>query len=175
MIKKSKRLIIAFVFSLIFLTGIITCIICNLAISGNLTWSLIPVISICFSWLLMFPNIIFRKKGIEISLISLSIIIVPYLYLLSSLTGAEAVFSLGSVLALPSIVFLWIVYAVFKCFEKTRKSVAWGITFLSAIPFLFIINLILHKMIAEPIFDVWDLLSVFILLISAVISLNKKQ
>ncbi|MDE7364712.1 MAG: hypothetical protein K2N27_07505, partial [Ruminococcus sp.] len=55
--KKSKRLTIAFAFSLILLTGIITCFICNFAVSGGLTWSLIPFISICFAWFLLFPAI----------------------------------------------------------------------------------------------------------------------
>ena len=44
---------------------------------------------------------------------------------------------------------------------------AWGITFLLAVPFLFIINIVLSKMIAEPILDLWDLLTIFVLLILA--------
>lgn len=44
---------------------------------------------------------------------------------------------------------------------------ALGITFLLMIPFTLIINIILSKMTAEPVFDVWDMLFVFILLILA--------
>lgn len=172
--KKSKRLIITFSFSLIFLIGIITCLICNFAISGGLTWSLIPVISICFAWLLLFPSIILQKKEIITSLISLSIFIAPYLYFLSNLTKTKNVFSVGSVIALPAVVFLWLIYAVFRCFA-TRKSTALGITFLLTIPLVLIINLILHKMIAEPVFDIWDLLSVSVLLIFSSVFLLKKQ
>ena len=47
---------------------------------------------------------------------------------------------------------------------------ALGIIYLLAIPFMFIINIILSKMIAEPIFDIWDMLSIFILLILAFVS-----
>lgn len=171
-VKKSKRLIIIFVFFLIFLTGIITCIICNIAISGSLTWSLIPVVSICFASLLFFPNIVFLKKRTVLSLASLSIFIIPYLCLMSNLIGNENIFSIGSMIALPSVVFLWIVYTVFKCFK--RKSIALGITFLLGIPLIFVINLILYRMITEPIIDIWDLLSVFILLTLAAVSLSKK-
>lgn len=173
--KKSKRLTIAFAFSLILLTGIITCFICNFAISGSLTWSLIPFVSSCFAWLLLFPCIIFKKKEIVTGLISLSIFIIPYLYLLSDLTKTKTVFSVGSLTALSSIVFLWIVYAVFRRF-KTRKLIASGITFLLAVLLVFTINLILYKMTAEPVFDIWDFLSVFILLILAIVFLksNKK-
>ena len=44
---------------------------------------------------------------------------------------------------------------------------ATGITFLFAIPFNFLINTVLSKMIGEPVVDIWDILSVFILLIMA--------
>lgn len=39
--------------------------------------------------------------------------------------------------------------------------------FLLAIPFMFIVNIILSKMIEESVFDIWDMLSVVILLILA--------
>ena len=38
------------------------------------------------------------------------------------------------------------------------------------IPFIFAVNLILSKTIAEPVVDVWDMLSVFILSTMAFIS-----
>lgn len=84
------------------------CLICNIAISGNLTWALIPV---------------------------------------------------------SSIVFAWIIFVVFKRIE--RKIAALGTNFLSAIPFTIVVNVILSKMIEEPVLNVWDMLSIFILLILA--------
>lgn len=41
-----KNVMISILYSGTFLTGIMVCLICNLAISGNLTWSLIPISSI---------------------------------------------------------------------------------------------------------------------------------
>ncbi len=67
-----------------------------------------------------------------------------------------------------SIVFLWIIVAVFKCIE--RKLAALGTTFLSAIPFMVIVNVILSKMIEKPVLGVWDMLSIFILLLLAFVS-----
>ncbi len=163
----AKNVIISILFSITLFIGIMVCLICNIAISGNLTWSLIPVSSIVFAWVIFFPSIILGKRGIIISLISLSVFIVPYLFLLSSLIKTKEVFSVGVAMAVASIVFLWIIAAVFNCIGKTRKLIALGITFLLAIPFMFIINVILSKMIAEPIFDIWDMLSIFILLILA--------
>jgi hypothetical protein len=166
----TKNVIIPILFSVILLTGIMVCIICNIAISGNLTWSLIPVSSIVFAWLIFFPGIVLGKNKIIASLISLSIFIVPYLFLLGNLIKTKEIFSVGAVMAVPSIIFLWIIIAIFNYIGKTRKLLALGIIFLLAIPFMFIINIILYKMIAEPVFDIWDILSIFILSILAFIS-----
>lgn len=166
----TKNVIISILFSVSLLVGIMVCLICNIAISGNLTWSLIPVSSIIFAWVISFPSIIMGRKGIVVSFISLSVFIIPYLFLLSRLIKVKEVFSIGTAMAVVSIIFLWIIAAVFKRIGKTRKFLALGITFLLVIPFVFIINITLSRMIAEPIFDVWDMLFVFILLISAFIS-----
>lgn len=166
----TKNVIIPILFSVILLTGIMVCIICNIAISGNLTWSLIPVSSIVFAWLIFFPGIVLGKNKIIASLISLSIFILPYLFLLGNLIKTKEIFSVGAVMAVPSIIFLWIIIAIFNYIGKTRKLLALGIIFLLAIPFMFIINIILYKMIAEPVFDIWDILSIFILSILAFIS-----
>ena len=162
----TKNVIISILFSITLLTGIMV----NIAISGNLTWSLIPVSSIVFAWVISFPSIILGKRGIIISLISLSVFIIPYLFLLSSFLKVKEIFSIGTVMAVISIIFLWIIVAIFSRIGETSKLVILGITFLLAIPFMFIVNIILSKMIAEPIFDVWDMLSIFILLILAFIS-----
>jgi len=166
----AKNVIISIIFSITLLVGIMVCLICNIAISGNLTWSLIPVSSIVFAWAISFPGIILGKRGFIVSVISLSIFIIPYLFLLSRLIRVKEVFSVGAVTAVISIVFLWIIVALFSRIGKEKKLIAFGITFLSAIPFVLIVNAVLSKMIAEPLFDVWDMLSVFILLILAFVS-----
>lgn len=164
----TKNAIISILFSATLLIGIMVCLICNIAISGNLTWSLIPVSSIVFAWVISFPGILFGKRGIIVSLISLSAFIVPYLFLLGSLLKVKEVFSIGAVMAVASVAFLWIIVAVFKRIE--RKLAALGIAFLSAIPLMILVNALLSKMIEEPVLDVWDMLSIFILLILAFVS-----
>lgn len=154
-------------FSGVFLIGMMVCLICDAAISGRLTWSLIPASSIVFAWVLLFPTLAAGKRGIVLSLVSWSIFIVPYLFVLSRLTNTSGVFSIGTAMAAISTVFLWLTAAVFNRLGKTRTWMAWGITFLLAVPFLFIINIVLSKMIAEPILDLWDLLTIFVLLILA--------
>ena len=166
----TKNVIISILFSVTLLIGIMVCLICNIAISGNLTWSLIPVSSIVFAWVISFPSIILGKRGVVVSLIALSVFIFPYLFLLGNLIKVKEVFSVGAAVAVISIVFLWIIAALFSRIGKTRKLIALGITFLLAIPFMIIVNVILSKMIEEPIFDIWDMLSAFIFLIFAFVS-----
>ncbi len=166
----TRNVIISILFSVTLLIGIMVCLICNIAISGNLTWSPIPISSIVFAWVISFPSIILGKRGVVVSLISLSVFIIPYLFLLSHLIKVKEVFSVGAVMAVISIVFLWIIAVLFNRIWKKRKLIALGTTFLLIIPFVIIVNVILSKMIETPVFDVWDMLSVFILLIFAFVS-----
>lgn len=164
---KNKNVIISILFSAALAIGAMVCFICDVAISGHFTWSLIPASSIAFAWMIAFPGLIAGKRGIAVSLLSLSVFVIPYLYLLSRLLKVKEVGSIGAATAVPSIVFLWIIFAVFCFIGKTRKWAAFGISFLCTVPFVFVMNLILSKMIEEPVADEWDLLTVFVLLLLA--------
>ena len=59
----TKNGIISILFSAALLIGIMVCLICNIAISGNLTWSLIPAGSIVFAWAVCFPSMILGRRG----------------------------------------------------------------------------------------------------------------
>lgn len=159
-----KNVIISIIFSAILLTGIMVCAICDIAIYGNLTWSLFPISSIIFTWVVLFPITTLGKKGILGSLISISIFAIPYLYILSNLIKERAVFSIGAIMALISIVYIWFIFGIFNRL-RVRKFFATGITFLLSIPFMLLVNIILSRMISEPIIDMLDILSAFILLI----------
>ncbi len=165
-----KNRLIFTIFSGVLLTGILVCLICDAAISGGMTWFPIPACSILFAWLISGPAILYGKRGIIISLVSLSICLLPYLYLLSRLVGIREVFSVGAGMSAVSIPFLWVIYAVFSRLGRKKIPEALGISFLAGIPFQFAVNMILSKMIGEPIADVWDLLSDGLLLLLALVS-----
>lgn len=167
---RARNVLISLLYSAALLVGIMVCLICDLAISGRLTWSPIPVGSILFAWLIAIPGLLLGKRGIAASLLSLSFFILPYLYLLSRLLKVDAVFSIGTATSIISLAYLWILYAIFIRLGKIKKASAWGIAFLFAIPYMLLINLALSNMIGEPVFDVWDMMSVCILLILAVSS-----
>jgi len=161
-----KNAIISTIYTITLVIGIMVCCICDIAVSGTLTWSLIVLSSILFTWIASFPIILLGKKGVPVSLITISIITVPFMYILSRLINVNEVFSIGEIMSIISLVFLWMIYALFYRLKKTGKTFwATGIAFLFAIPFTFLINGTLSKMIGEPVIDIWDILSIFILLI----------
>ncbi len=161
-----KNVVISIIFSTTLLIGLIVCAICDIAISGNFTWSLIPISSIIFAWIVSFPVMILGKKGFLGGLTSISIFMIPYLYILSDLLNVKAVFSIGAIMSFISIVYIWIIFGIFNRL-KMRKLFAIGLIFSLSIPFMILVNVILSRLISEPIIDVWDILSVFIMLIVA--------
>ena len=165
--KVKKNMVISVVFSAVLLTGLASCLICDISIFCGLTGSLIPASSIVFAWLVCLPYMILGKRGAAACLLSLSVFVIPYLLVLSRLTGVKEVFYVGAVMAVVSITFLWIITAVFSYIGRTDKLAALGTAFLTAIPFVFCVNALLYKMIAEPIFDIWDMLTVLLLLVLA--------
>lgn len=103
---RSKNRMRLSLFSAVFVVGIMTCLICDIAISSRVTWSLIPVSSIVFAWFICFPTVRWGKKGIVGSLLSMSVCIVPYLFLMSRLVSVKEVFSVGAAASAASIIFM---------------------------------------------------------------------
>jgi len=162
--KAAKRKIIltqsiwAAAFSIVLLLGILVVSIVNTAISGVLTWALIPISAIVFAWLVCFPAIKFGAKGIFGSFITLSLFIVPFLYVLSSLIENNGlILAIGIRISAISIAFLWIVFGILKRL-KTRKLIGFAISLAFAIPLSFIINFTISRIIGGPRFDIWSIL-----------------
>lgn len=170
-VKKQKgrlRNIFAAVFSALCLTGIVVCAICDLAIAGGFTWSLFPISSVIFAWLVFFPALKFEKNGILCGLISLSALIIPFLYVLSLLVNVKQnslIMPIGVRMSVISIVYLW---AVFFLFRKIKsKLLAGGISLLLTVPVIFLINFILSKMIPTAFIDIWDILTLAVIALAS--------
>ena len=165
--RKNKSRVIPTVYTAALGIGILVCCLCDIAVSGTLGWSLTVLSSVFFAWIVSFPMLLLRKSGIVISLISVSIFTVPFLYILRILLNVGEIFRIGKVMSVIALVFLWTVFALYHRLKK-RKLLSAGIAFLLAIPFTVLINIALSKMLGEPVMDIWDILSVFILLTVAV-------
>lgn len=163
----SKNIMIATIYTITMMIGILVCCICDVAISGTLTWSLIVFSSILFAWIASFPVVLFGKKGVLAAMTAISILILPFIYILSALIKVYEVFSIGAVMSVIALIFLWGIYILYHRLSE-RKLLATGTAFLIAIPFTFLINIILSKKIGGPAIDTWDMLAVFILFLIAV-------
>lgn len=171
--KKKKRgsfhNILTLSFSLLLLIGIFVCSICDMAISGAFTWSLYPISSMLFAWFLFVPVLKYGTKGISGSLIALSLLIIPFLYVLSNiLGGSNLILPIGIPISALSIVYLWCVYFLFQKM-KVRKFLATACSLLLTVPLCFLINCSLSKLISEPLLDIWDLLTMGLLLTGSII------
>lgn len=165
--KKARSGATSLLFSGALLVGVLACVICDLAISGGFTWSPIPASALAFAWVVFFPVIRWEKRGVAASLLSLSIFIFPFLYLLGGLLEEKAVFTIGAVMAAISVAFWWLAFAVIRGLWKKSKPAALGVSFLLAALLELTLNFSLAKMIGGPMIDVWDALSVFLLVLLA--------
>lgn len=166
---KSLQDLCAWVFSLLLFGGVFTCVVCDVAITGGLSWSLYPISAIIFTWLVFFPVVKFGKKGIVGTLIALSVLIIPFLYVIDVLVkSSDLILPVGMRMAVLSVAYLWGVYGVFrKC--KKRRLFAVGLIFLLAIPIDILINISLAKMISLPIMTKGDVVEVFLLAVFAIV------
>lgn len=154
-------------FSASLLLGVAVCIICDMAIMGHLTWSLYVISSCIFTWLVFFPLVKNGIKGIRCSLISLSSLIIPFLFVLSQIIGEKRFMKPISIsVSLFSIAWLWFVYLLFtKLRDKKLNAMAYAL--LSSIPLSLAINISVSLILGDPILDAWDLLSCLLTLLPA--------
>lgn len=166
--KKSKfiRTIIAYSLYGTFFAAILSCSITNIAISGRLTWALIPIASCIFASLLTFPVLSFGKKGQIITLAILSIDIIPFLHILSAIIGTRMIVTIGTAPAAAGIIYIWVIFAFCKIFARKPLLII-AISVLCAVPLNIFINYYLYTVIKEPIVDSWDILSYSILLLAS--------
>ena len=150
----------ALLFSLLLLIGMLVSMVCDLSISGKLTWSLFPALSILLVWLVFFPVVLYGQRGIFWGLLALSLSLLPFLYGL--IQGHASILPAGGRMAVIGAAFLWIVFALFR-FWRNRKLLAVAVSCLTAIPGCAAVNLTLSGILGCPVLDRWDLLSFLVL------------
>lgn len=119
--------------SMTHLTALLICLVCNYCINLQLTWSLIVALSLTESWIIMWAALSAKKEAVKKVLLIISITTIPYLVILSVLLDLPLVSSLGSSIAILSLIAIWIIYSVFTRYSK-RIFLVIGISFLLSIP-----------------------------------------
>jgi transcriptional regulator with XRE-family HTH domain len=164
---RNIRLLCATIISTISLLGILVCIICDFAIAGRLTWSLFPICSIIFTWLVIMPILVWSKNGTFLSLTLFSLFLIPFLLILEWIIGIDRlIMPLGIPISILSILYLWVIYLLFTK-SKLKKYVAVAVTFILGLPISYGINSIVGKFTGQPTIDIWDVLTYSLLVISS--------
>lgn len=161
------RGIIAMLCSVSIFIGIMVCAICDIAVSGALTWAMIPIGSMFFAWIVILP-VLLGKRGIGGGLFFLSVFIFPYLYFLGERLHEKLVFSVGAAMSGISLAYLWIIFFLFRLL-RSRKLLAAAFTCLLLSSLNLSIKAVLVRMISETYINVWDFLSMFLFIIMAFI------
>lgn len=148
---KTLNIAIGFI-SLIFLISIFICILCDLVTSKTISWSIIPSCSIVLAWFIIIPIIRFKKNKWAISLLCLSILIIPFLWIIEKNTSSDGwLNSIGIPIAIVSLSYLWGVVYLF-CYTKINRWYCVSIAFI-IIPVLdIIIDIVLGRLLIDYFF-----------------------
>lgn len=164
--KKAPRIVMLLVLAL-GLVGIITTSIVDYALNSGFTWSLFSISAIIFSWLCVLPLFLQSKRRVDIALLSFSVFLLPFLFVISRLVGGSWFGGVAVPMAVAGLVILWAIRAVFA----TKLSI-WnklGISFLVVAAGNVGISFMSGRIFGVGGFDVWNLMSVAILVVIAVV------
>lgn len=150
-LKKIKIKYINIILLILGFVAILTCFIVDLAINVSLTWSLIVVGGILLLYLPGYVAIVEKKNRIFKTLLSITILIYPFLYLLQYVLQKS--FSVDSIwfyqcatsITALYLVFMWIIYFVVRIF-KWNVFFDFAFAFLISIPANVQTNIIVDSM-----------------------------
>ncbi|GFZ29612.1 hypothetical protein CSC2_01380 [Clostridium zeae] len=175
--KESVKFVAKIAITVTCLLGIFVCMICDMAISGAFTWSLYPISAISFSWLIIIPLFQLKKNNVCMSLVSLSVFIIPFLFILNKIIGGtKFMLPLGIPVSLIAIAYMWTIYILASIKNSAKWNMA-AISILLGIPVSLIINYIVAKFTNQPIINVWNILSWGIQVVLSIVLffIGKKQ
>ncbi len=95
-----------------FLLGAVVCLICNYAVSRELSWSLLVLVSLGAAWGILAPLFKAGQKRIFKGLLALSLLLFPYLAVLSFLLKVPLLRTMGMWIGAAALLGLWGVYSI---------------------------------------------------------------
>lgn len=122
-VKRLREILFAGI-SISFLLAAIICLICNYAVSGELSWSLLVLVSLLTTWGVLAPLFKGETCRIQKSLFVLSVLIFPYLAVLSLLLKVRFLRTMGMCLAAAGLLGIWGIYLVVTRMWSSRKYFA---------------------------------------------------
>lgn len=157
---KFWRDICAWGFTAVLAVAAVICAICDVTLTGRFTWSLYCFSSMAFAWAVLFPVLKFGVNGIVGSLAALTVLMIPFLYVLGRLTGTgELMMAIGVPTSLVCLVYLWGIFVAFKIWRH-RLMLVGAVFLLMEVPVELVVNWTVARVLAEPqVIEVWDILT----------------
>lgn len=147
----------AWCFTAALLLGGIVCAICDQAMNRYLSWAWYPISSVVLAWCVCFPVIRGGRKGILWSLAALTVLIVPFLYVLERLTHCD-ILPVGVPMAVLGLVLFWGLFAIWRWMGR-RKYWAAGWSFVLTAVMCLITNLVLVRLLDTAPVNLWNLIA----------------
>lgn len=107
-----------------FFLAAIVCLICNFAVSGELSWSRIVLASLIAAWAILTPLFRAQKKRICKSLLALSLMIFPYLAVLNVPLQVPLLRTMGMCIAIAALLGIWGLYGILTHVWSRKKYFA---------------------------------------------------
>ncbi len=123
--EKNMGKLLSAIISIALLIAIFTSVIVNIAVNKCLSWSILVIAGCLLGGCLFIPPLLFRKRGLTISLILLTILIIPFLevieYESAKLTGYSGwLWKLGFPISITWLLILWFMVFIIR---KTKLSI----------------------------------------------------
>lgn len=148
--------IFIFTISLIFLTSILICVLCDLLISKTISWSIIPSASIVLAWFVIIPIIRFEKNKWIISLASLSLLLIPFLWIVEQKCNNKGwLLPIAVPISIAVLIYLWGVVYLY-CYTKINK---WYVSSIIAI-FISVLDIAVNIVLEQFFIDYSILLTI---------------
>lgn len=134
--------------------AIIICALCDIGLGGG-GWSVYTTLSIPLGATVILGVLRELEKGDPVrgALITLSILIIPYLVAMQLVSHAP-VAKIGVPCAVLSLAYLWVCFFISKKFSKSR-GIMLGLIFALAIPLDLLVNLTVYLLASEPDHEFW--------------------
>ncbi|MGO4937512.1 helix-turn-helix domain-containing protein [Fundicoccus sp. Sow4_H7] len=155
--KKSLSLV-----SLILLVVVLASVLIDFLTIGHLTWSAIVLISVGFAWGSIIPIFLVKNQPVLTSMVTLSILTIPYLYLLDKVLRLDGILiRIAIPVAVAAYIYLWGIYIAYRYLDFTWIRIGMVAAF-GAVALSTVINLILRMNIETPFFTFWNIFTIVI-------------
>lgn len=148
----------------VFIFVIVACLLIDLLSIGRITWSAITGVTIVFAWGLILPLFFKLTTAIMSTLIAFSALILPYLFTLDQVNGADNILTKVAVpITAVVLVYLWALYFMHKKLNLSlRRFIAYAAIGLA--PVIFLVNYVVSVQFNVPLFSVWNVLVIIVLI-----------